>query len=205
MILIDTLRQQLYAQTLLDWVITLTALVYVMLAARESVSCWYWGIVSCALWAWADFFRYNLWVDGVLQLFYVGMGFYGLYSWRFGGSAREQLPISRLSRREHLLALLAGAVFTVVFGWVFDRYTPTSFPYPDSFITAFSILATFMTVRKKLESWVYWMVVDFLAIFLFYLRDALLVSAVMLIYTIVAAIGFVTWRRNFAALKTSEI
>ena len=200
---IETLYQQVSEQTALDWVITITALLYVFLAARERVSCWYWGIVSCSLWAWADFFKYNLWVDGILQLFYVGMGVYGLYSWKYGGTGKQDLAISRITRREHVQVIGLGLLLTLLFGWVFDRYTPTSYPYPDSFITAFSVLATFMTVRKKLESWLYWIVVDFLAIFLFYARDAVLVAAVMMIYTVVAAVGFYTWRRNFAALKTS--
>lgn len=203
MSVLETLLQQFYSQTSLDWIITFTALVYVYLAAKEKVSCWYWGIVSCSLWAWADFFRYNLWVDGILQLFYVGMGVYGLYSWKYGGAGKDPLPISRMTLRENAWVLLAGAVGTLVFGWVFDRWTPTSYPYPDSFITAFSVLATFMTVRKKLESWLYWIVVDFLAIFLFYFRDAVLVAAVMLIYTVVAVVGFVTWNRKFALLKSN--
>lgn len=201
MTLLETLLQQLRAQTPLDWTITITALVYVYLAAKEKVSCWYWGIVSCSLWAWADFFKYNLWVDGILQLFYVGMGVYGLYSWKFGGAGKNPLPISRMTWKEHALACLVGSVGTFVFGWLFDRYTPTSFPYPDSFITAFSILATFMTVRKKLESWAYWVVVDFLAIFLFYFRDAVLVAAVMCVYTVMAVVGYVSWNSKFARFK----
>lgn len=202
---LDTLLQQIFAQTPLDWLITFTALVYVYLAAKEKIDCWYWGIVSCSLWAWADFYKYNLWVDGILQLFYVGMGVYGLYSWKYGGAEKNDLPISRITRREHIQVLILGAAFTLIFGWIFDRYTPTSFPYPDSFITAFSILATFMTVRKKMDSWLYWMVVDFLAVFLFYFREAILVAAVMLVYTVVSVLGFVTWRRNFEAQQKPVI
>ncbi len=193
----QTLLEQFRAQTWLDWTITVTALVYVWLAARERVSCWVWGIVSCGLWAWADFFRYNLWVDGLLQLFYVGMGFWGLYNWRRGGGSAP-LPISRMTGREHGWVLLVGMGLTVGLGWIFARYTPTALPYTDSFITAFSILATVLTVKKKLESWLYWVVVDFLAIFLFYLREAVLVSAVMSIYTVVAVFGYMRWRDNFA-------
>jgi len=30
----------------IDWTVTVTALVYVVLAARQNVWCWVWGIVS---------------------------------------------------------------------------------------------------------------------------------------------------------------
>ncbi len=191
--------EQMRAQTWLDWTITVTALIYVWLAAKEKIWCWAWGIVSCSLWAWADFAKYNLWVDGILQIFYVGMGAWGLYSWRFGGAGKEALPIRRLPLQWHLGLLAAGAVLTLVLGVVFEKYTPTSLPYADSFVTAFSIIATFLTVRKVLENWLYWMVVDALAVFLFAARDAVLVAVVMIVYSVIAVFGFITWRRKFAA------
>ncbi len=79
----DSLLEEISKQTSLDWSILVTAIVYVVLAVRENAWCWAWGIVSCGLLAYADFTKYNLQVDGYLQIFYVGMGFWGLYSWRF--------------------------------------------------------------------------------------------------------------------------
>lgn len=195
---LSLIAEQIQSQTWLDGVITTTALIYVWLAAKEKIWCWAWGIVSCSLWAYADFARYNLWVDGILQIFYVGMGVWGLYSWRFGGAGKRELPIRRMPLQSHLGILAAGTILTLLLGLVFDKYTPTSLPYPDSFITAFSVIATFLTVRKVLENWLYWIVVDALAVFLFAARDALLIAVVMLAYTVIAIFGFTNWRRKFA-------
>lgn len=57
-----------------EWLALGTGIVYVLLAARQQRSCWYWGIVSCLLWAYADVYYYLLYLDAILQLFYVGMG-----------------------------------------------------------------------------------------------------------------------------------
>jgi nicotinamide mononucleotide transporter len=188
--------QQIYEQTWLDWTITVTALVYVYLAARENLWCWVWGIVSCSLWAYADFAKYNLWVDGILQLFYVGMGIMGLYAWRYGGKEYKKLQIRSLPLKSHLHLWIAGGILTILLGYVFDTYTPTVLPYPDSFITAFSIIATFLTVRKILENWLYWIVVDVLAVFLFMAREAVLVALVMVVYSLIAIFGFRQWKRK---------
>ncbi len=188
---------QLQAQTLLDWAITLTALLYVWLAARENAWCWVSGIVSSGLWAWADFARYNLWVDGLLQVFYVFMGFIGLYTWLFAKQENEEkLPIQRLPLRQHGLLWLAGGALTFSLGFLFKKYTATSFPYADSFITAFSIIATFLTIKKVLENWLYWIVFDTLAIFLFWAKDAVLVAVVMVVYTAMAVYGFQKWKKE---------
>ena len=195
--LFTVFAEQIKSQHPLDWAITFTALLYVWLAARESAWCWVSGIVSSGLWAWADFARYNLWVDGLLQAFYVLMGFIGLYTWLFAKQKNEdKLPIKRLPLRQHLLLWLAGGALTLSLGFLFQKYTPTSFPYADSLITAFSIIATFLTIKKVLENWLYWIVFDALAVFLFWAKDAVLVAVVMVIYTLMAVYGYRKWKKE---------
>lgn len=167
------------------------------MAARENAWCWVWGIISCSLWAYADFARYNLWVDGILQIFYVGMGVWGLYSWKFGTQGEQKVPISTLPARGHAGIFVVGLILTLVLGYVFDKYTPTALPYPDSFVTAFSILATLLTVRKVLENWLYWIFFDAIAVFLFLARDAMLVAVVMGIYTVISIFGYIRWRNQW--------
>ncbi|MCB0517756.1 MAG: nicotinamide mononucleotide transporter [Lewinellaceae bacterium] len=198
---IQQFTQQVQSQTWLDWSVTVTALVYVFLAAREKVACWVWGAISCSLWAYADFTAYNLWVDGILQLFYVGMSLWGLYAWRYGNQESKPLAIHVLPFKYHVGIFFLGALLTVALGFIFKQYTPTSYPYPDSFITSFSILATVLTVRKVLENWLYWIVLDTLAVFLFAAKDAILVAMVMVIYSIVAIFGYLQWRRKWRTVQ----
>ncbi|MBK8562318.1 MAG: nicotinamide mononucleotide transporter [Saprospiraceae bacterium] len=191
---------QFQSQTLLDWAITLTALIYVFLAAKERPVCWLFGIVSSGLWAWADFYKYNLWVDGLLQVFYVFMGFAGLYAWLFAAQKKgEKLAIQRMPLRQHGYLILLGMALALVLGFLFKKYTPTSFPYADAFITAFSVIATFLTIKKVVESWLYWIVFDALAVLLFWAKDAMLVALVMVVYTGMAVYGWRQWRRAVIA------
>lgn len=190
--------EQLKAQTWLDWAITLTSLAYIWLAAKERPICWVLGILSCGLWAWADFFSYNLWVDGVLQIFYVAMGFWGLYAWQSGRQEAGN-QIQRWPPKRHLTLILLGFGLSVLLGFLFKKYTPTSFPYADALVTAFSIIATVLTIKKILEGWVYWVIFDAIAIVLFWLKDAVLVAFVMVVYTLMAAYAWRQWRQKLTA------
>lgn len=180
-----------------DWVATATALIYVLLAARENIWCWFWGIISCSLWAYASFFFYQLYLDALLQLFYVAMGFVGIYQWKYGGSQQGGVPIGRLSLRQHLSLLAGGTAAALLFGYFFDEYTPAAATYWDAFTTIFSILATLILVRKILDNWAYWIVVDLIYSGLYFSRGAYLFALLMLVYVLIAALALARWARQY--------
>lgn len=181
-----------------DWVVTVTALIYVVLAARENVWCWFWGIISCSLWAYASFTFYDLWLDALLQLFYVAMGFAGIYQWRYGRSAGGDLPVSRMGGRQHIFALAGGGALAWLFGALFDEYTPAAATYLDAVTTVFSVIATFLLVRKRLENWLYWVAIDSLYSYLYFSRGAYLFALLMVLYTGIALAAYFRWRRSEA-------
>ena len=175
--------------------------IYIVLVLRENVWCWFWGILSCSLWAWASFNLYNLYVDAILNIFYVLMGFLGIYQWKFGGKEKKALPITQLSVNQHIMIVAGGLILTVIFGFIFDKFTEAEKTYLDSFTTAFAIFATFMTIQKKLDNWVYWIVVDVLYVYIYGMQGAVLFMALYIIYCIIAVRGFFEWRKTMRLAK----
>lgn len=199
--MIEAILAEAAALSWVDWVVAITALIYVVLAAREQAWCWFWGIISCSLWAYASFAFYDLYLDALLQLFYVAMGFIGLYQWKYGGQAGQGLPVSRLSARQHLYILAGGTVATLLFGYFFDEYTPAAATYWDAFTTVFSVIATLILVRKVLDNWAYWIVTDLVYVGLYFSRGAYLFSLVMLVYIVIAAFALVSWTKQYHSDK----
>ncbi len=187
-----------------DWTVTVTALIYVVLSARESPWCWVWGIISCSLWAYASYAFYDLYIDALLQLFYVVMGFVGLYHWRYGGEQASEAPIVRWPFRRHVPYLVIGSIVSAGFGYFFDAYTPAAATYLDAFATIFAVLATFFLTRKLLENWLYWVVIDGALVYLYASRGAWLFSFVMVIYTAIAFVAFLQWRKR-ARLEDTQV
>lgn len=179
-----------------DWMVTVTALIYVVMAAREKFWGWAWGIVSCGLWAYASFAFYSLYMDALLQVFYVIMGFMGLYHWRSGGAQGAEAPIIQWPFAKHIPYLIVGVLLALVFGYFFDTYTPAAATYLDALTTIFAMLATFLMTRKVLENWLYWIVIDATYIYLYASRGAWLFSALMVVYTAVAVMAYLNWRKR---------
>jgi nicotinamide mononucleotide transporter len=72
-------------------------------------------------------------------------------------------------------------------------------PYLDAFITAFSLIATWMTTKKMIENWLYWIIVDALGILLFANREFYLLALLNIIYTSMALAGYFSWRKKMTS------
>lgn len=178
-------------------------LIYVVLAAKENVWCWFWGILSCSFWAWATFNLYDLWIDAGLQIFYVGVSFFGVWQWLFGNNnSSKPLNISTLKPHNHVIIIIGGLIISFAVGKFFATYTPAASTYLDAFTTVFSIIATFMVVRKILENWIYWIVVDAVYVYIYFTRDSVLFTGLMVIYTLIAIYGWIEWRKNYRLQKS---
>ncbi len=177
------------------------AIAYLVLAARENVWCWFWGILSCTLWAYAAFFLYDLYVDALLQVFYIIISFLGLYQWLYGSAEQKALPITWLSRREHFLVVVVGLLATLFVGYFFDEYTPAAATYWDAFTTVFSVMITFMVIQKKIDNWLYWLVVDTVYVFLYWSRGGYLFALLFVAYLVIVALGFFQWQQQMGREK----
>lgn len=180
----------------IDWTATITAIIYVVLAARENIWCWFWGIISCSLWAYASFFFYQLWMDALLQIFYIVMAFVGFYKWKYSQDKGTVKPTTHLTAWEHLIYWAAILPAAFLFGYFFANYTPAAATYADAFTTVLSVAATIMLVQKKLETWLYWILADSLYVWLYGRQGAYLFALLMIIYVIIATDGYFRWRRQ---------
>ena len=198
---LSTIMAEASAYSWVEWTAVVTAVLYLVLATRESIWCWPNAIVSSLLFAWV-FFNVKLYLDGILNLYYVAMGAYGWIVWRPG--AAKPLRIRKLSLKTHLILLVGGSALAVLVGWLFDQYTETDFAYPDAFTTVFAFIATVLVARKVLENWLYWIVIDLASIALYYYKDLHLTMALFIGYVIVAVYGYIRWRNTWRQQSISQ-
>jgi len=189
--------EQLMQQTPMEWTILVTALIYVVLAARESVWCWFFGIISCSLWAFASY-EGKLYADAFLQLFYVAISFWGIYQWKFSKEKEidNDLEINELSWQTHLKIIVGGILISLPFGYFLAEYTTAAATYLDSLTSVFGIITTFMVARKILSNWLYWIVIDAVYIYLYTSRNLDTLAFIMVIYTVIAIYGYFNWKKE---------
>tara|TARA_B100000029_G_C17033110_1_gene762989 strand:- start:15 stop:611 length:597 start_codon:yes stop_codon:yes gene_type:complete len=165
------------------------SILYVILAAKENILCWWAAAISVTLYIYICFSA-QLYAETGLQIFYLFMAFYGHYNWN---KKQQSLQISEWSIGKHLFILIVGAIFTFLIGFYFATYTNSKMPIIDSFTTVFAVLATYMVIKKILGNWLYWIVVDTASVYLYFNRDLHLTSLLFIAYTIIAIFGYFSW------------
>lgn len=181
------------AQTSLDWFTTIMALLYVILAARNNSWCWLFGAVASATWAYVDVVQYQLYSDAGLQAFYFLMAGVGLYNWQKGGGQQQNLPIQHMSKVDHLYLLVGGTVAGLLLGYFVGENLPAAATYWDALTTTFSIGATVFLLQRKLENWLYWIIIDLLYVGIYWSREAWFFALLMVVYTLIAAWAYWNW------------
>jgi nicotinamide mononucleotide transporter len=175
--------------SIIESVAVLFSVLYVILAAKENILCWWAAVISVTLYIYI-FFSVQLYPETGLQVFYLFMAFYGYYNWN---KKEQSLQIIEWNINKHFAVLILGAILTFLMGFYFTTYTNAKMPIVDSFTTVFSIFATYMVVKKILGNWLYWIVIDTVSVYLFYSRDLHLTSLLFMAYTIIAVFGYFNW------------
>lgn len=194
------LEQILIALQNLHWseiTVVFFAILYLVNAAKRKVICWIFGIISCVFWAYAAFYLYDLYIDALLQLFYIIVSFFGIYQWLYGGKSKQNLEITFLSANQHILIISVGFILTGMVGYFFEAYTPAAATYLDAFTTTFSIITTFLVIQKKIDHWIYWFVIDSVYVYLYWVRAGYLFSFLFVVYLVIVILGYFEWKKEF--------
>jgi nicotinamide mononucleotide transporter len=176
---------------------TLAGVAYVVLAARRNRLCWVAGAFSSALVALLSGFS-GLPMQAGLNVFYVLMALYGWWAWTRSASAGE-LPVGVWPPGAHLGVAVVLMAVTWFSARLLATETHAAWPLLDSLTTWFSLFATWLTARAKIENWLYWVVIDGVLVFLYYVQDRPLVALLNGLYVVIAVAGFIAWRRRLQA------
>jgi nicotinamide mononucleotide transporter len=168
---------------------------YAVLAALRNRLCWISGAVSSAAAALAAGLRL-LPMQSALQVFFVGMSVYGWISWS-KASTDDELAVGVWPPGRHLAIAVALIALTFVSAHLLATETNAAWPLLDSLTTWFSLYATWLAARAKLENWLYWIAIDGVLVYLFYVQDLPFLALLNVLFIGIAAAGFIAWRRRY--------
>jgi nicotinamide mononucleotide transporter len=172
-----------------------TALLYIVLAAIEKASCFIFGLLSSIVYIYISIGA-TYYYDALINAYYLVMSVYGLLLWK-KKSEEKSTVIIKLEQKKMAVLLAAGTVMVLLMGYLSSKYTNGSLPYIDAFTTVFALIATWMVVKKVLQNWLIWIVVDLIAAAMYWHKSLNFTAVLFLIYTVMAGVAYVLWKKKF--------
>jgi nicotinamide mononucleotide transporter len=196
---------------------TVAGAIAVWLSAKAHVWSWPVGIINVVLFFFL-FYQVQLYPDMFLQVFYFLTNLAGWWRWthpqKNEADKKYELRVSYMSVKNIVAISLLSFIGTILLGYFAENLhilfpvlftIPSAFPYADSFVTIMSVAATYLMIQKKVESWIFWIVIDAVATYLYLVKGIKFVGVEYLVFCFLAAYGFWNWARQYRSYKQTSI
>jgi nicotinamide mononucleotide transporter len=177
----------------------------VWLIARKNALTWPVGLASVALYM-ILFFQFELYSDVLEQVYFLFASAYGWLAWNRIKS-KETVVQTGFSSPS---ALVAWAIATLLLGMLLGLFTSNlhillpeffpveaSLPFLDAITTAMSFTAMWLLAIRKAESWIYWILVDMAAIYIYFSKGIVFIGLQYIVLTGMAVYGLVRWNSKY--------
>jgi len=193
-----------YPMSYVEFIGTILYLWSVWLISKRRMLTWPVGIISVLLYM-ALFYQIRLYSDTLEQVYYLGMGIYGWWMWNKSPKDDGQIiDVHYSNQRVIFLWIALTVIVAIIMGFFMTRVhtlfpvifpAAASFPYLDALTTIMSFSAMWLMVQKKTESWIYWIIVDTIGIWLYFVKDVKFISMLYVILLILAINGLRMWAK----------
>ncbi|SDZ65774.1 nicotinamide mononucleotide transporter [Flavobacterium aquidurense] len=129
----------------------------------------------------------------ILHIIYIFLQVFGWYNWKYGGTNKSTLRVTFLKNTTFWIGLTVIA--TLFTGYIMQTKTDASYPYEDAFIMIASLVAQYLMIKKVLESWLFWIIVDVVAIIIYAYKDLYFTTALYVLFLVMAIIGYLEWKK----------
>lgn len=199
-----------YPMSYIEFFGTIFSIVCVWLTARAKTLNWPVGIIGTVLFL-ILFYQIHLYSDMIEQVYFLITGFIGWYAWSRAktttlngadSTKAETLKITFSSTKQNLIyagIILAGTlvltfVVTHLDNWL-PKYFPVeaSFAFLDALTTVMSFMAQYLLIRKKIENWVLWILLDIIGIWLYWVKGVRFISFEYVLFFFIASYGLWGW------------
>jgi len=189
---------------LLDWFGFITGVICVYLIVKENDWNWLIGIINSVI-LFFVFLNGNLYAQVVLQALYIIEGFFGWYKWiqRDKVTKEKIVKINKLSSKNILVFIVIEVIGVLVLYSVFKN-TQDASPFLDSLITVSSIVAELMLCWKLYESWIIYLVTDFISIGLLLSQGMYITMGTYFALSLLCVMGLYQWYKSLPKKGDAE-
>lgn len=176
----------------IEWLAALPGLINVGLLVLRSIWNFPFGIVMVSLYS-VIFLEARLYGYAGLQAFFLAIQIFGWITWHRLQGEEGDIAVRWSGGTMRATVLVGTAILAISLGLAMARYTDAAAPFPDAAIAMMSVTAQVLMVLRRIESWIYWIVVNVLSIGLFWTNGLVPTAGLYVVFLVLATMGLWQW------------
>ena len=187
--------------TWLEAIAVIMGIVSVWYSRKENILVFPTGIINTTLYIYLSF-KGNLLGEASVNLYYTIMSLYGWYWWsrKKEDQVTNALQITSSNTKQKLQQFLVFSGFYVILFFVLEflknNFAPDAIPWADAFASASAYTAMWLMAKKKVESWIWWIVTNITSIPLYFIKGYAFTSFQFIVLLILAVAGYISWNKK---------
>lgn len=189
--------------TWIEAIAVIMGIVSVWYSRKENILVFPTGIINTTLYIYLSF-KGQLLGEASVNLYYTVMSLYGWYWWsrKKDDQVTNALQITKSNTTQILqqLAVFIGFYALLFFALLFlkNKFAPDAIPWADALASASAYTAMWLMAKKKVESWIWWIITNITSIPLYFIKGYAFTSFQFIVLLILAIAGFISWNKKAA-------
>jgi len=153
------------------------------------------GLINTSIFVYL-LFKWELLGDMIINAYYFVVSIYGWYYWTRKNSNNDFTPISRVNYNDKKIILvisILSAIFVSLMYTVFNKWGGLV-SYIDILTTSIFFAGMWLMARRKIESWIFWIIGDIISTPLYLYKGLTFTSFQYFIFTFIAIAGYYKWK-----------
>ena len=174
-------------------IMNITSVVY---AKQNNILVYPTGLIGTGIFVYI-LLNFSLLGDTIINAYFFSMSIYGWYFWSRKKDKVFINQVSTINRNEikYLFFLAFSSLIFIYFVYdYFDKWNNWT-AYVDNITTAIFFVAMWLMARRKIESWIFWIIGDLITVPLYFYKGLTISSIQYIIFLILAVLGYISWKK----------
>jgi nicotinamide mononucleotide transporter len=187
--------------TWLEFIAVVSGIASVIFSRVENILVYPIGMINTIIFVYI-YLTHGLYADASVNLFYTIMSIIGWFMWAAKKNGHAKLKLTKSTAVDWRNTLLFFIVCWLVIFISLKKFTDSTVPIADAFVSAAAAVAMWLMNKKKLENWTWWIITNLASIPLNFYKHLVFTSFQYLVFLILAIMGYITWRNKIQHATT---
>ena len=196
--LIESIYNGLLQTSWLELIAVIAGISSVWYSRKESILVYPIGLVNTIIYIYLSF-KGHLLGEASVNLYYTIMSLWGWYLWTRVDPNKQSiiLQITKSNKTDwmHQILFFLAFYITLYFSLTYlkKEFAPEAIPWADALASAAAYTGMWLMAKKKVESWIWWIITNIASIPLYFIKGYTFTSVQFIVLLVIAIAGLKSW------------